>query len=95
MYGVFEEGKIVQCLKPVSATSTATCTGTGVDRLGYGRAIMVLSIGASLTALSGSNYWTFTFEESDVLASGYTTIATGDLDGGLLGTFKADDPTED
>lgn len=97
MLGAYDGLKVVQSLAPVKCTATSHATGIGVDRSGYGEALMVIHVGIGLTALSGSIYWTFTFEESDTLGSGYTTIADADLEGGTTdkGVVVIDDPTED
>lgn len=93
MIGAYEGIKVVHNLAPVKAT--ATQTGTGASRLGYAEVVMVCYVGIGLTALSGSIYWTITFEESDAVGSGFTTIGTTDLEGGLLGTVVIDEPSED
>lgn len=60
------------------AAITATATGTGVDLRGYDSAMMVFHPG---TVTDGTH--TPTMEESDTLGSGYTTVATVDLQGTL------------
>ena len=90
-----ENSKVVKCLSPVSATSTATFTGTAVDTWGYSDITIIVHVGISLTALSGSNYWTITFEECAVTTAGsFTHCADTDLEGGVH-TVILDDPTED
>lgn len=93
MIGAYESIKVVASLDPVS--KTATWSGTGVDITGFKDATICVYFGTGGTPLSGSVYYTVTFEESDTSGSGYTTIAAGDLGGGLSGTRVVDSNTED
>ena len=68
------------------ASITATTTGTGVDLTGYRSAAVVLHMGAIQDGT-----WTPTVEESDVLGSGYTTVAAADLSGSFAAITTAND----
>ena len=57
---------------------TSTQTGVGIDLQGFGAAMLLFIIG---TLTDGVH--TLTMEESDVLGSGYTTVAAADMDGTL------------
>ncbi len=59
--------KAIKAVNP--ATITATANGLTVDTLGYTQVEFVVSIGA-VGAADGSNYLTFTIEESDTDFSG-------------------------
>jgi len=95
MRGLLDSIMVKRSLSPVSATSTATFTGVAVDRQGYGEAMIIVDVGISLTALSGTNYWTITFEHCDVTTAGsFTHCDDADLIGGVH-TVVLDDPAED
>jgi hypothetical protein len=72
----------VQSIVPILANNTGEGTGVGVDLAGFDGAMMLAHIGQSGDTLSGSLYWTVSFQESDALGSGYANIAAGDLEGG-------------
>jgi hypothetical protein len=84
--------KVANSLLPIAATNTADATGLGVDTNGFQSALMVLTLGVPLTALSGSIYWVVAFQEHDENTAGhYTNIADADLEGGVnLITVNAD-----
>jgi hypothetical protein len=86
--------KVCTSLAPILAHVTADATGTGIPVGGYEEVLMVWQQGVCLDTLSGALYWSLTFEESDTLATGYTTIATADLEGGV-GTHLIDAAAED
>lgn len=67
---------IVQSIVP--AVYSADATGIGADLQGYDSAVVEFSSGADV----GSTHAP-TVEESDVLGSGYTTVAAADLEGTL------------
>jgi hypothetical protein len=69
-------------LNAVSVTDTASGTGTYVDLQGFDGALMIADVGKQLDTLSGSNYGTLTFEESDASGSGFSAIGATDLLGG-------------
>jgi hypothetical protein len=71
--------KIATCLVPAVCKTTANATGTGVAVGAYRDITMIWMQGISLDTLSGSVYWTVTFEESDDNTT-FTTIAASDLD---------------
>ncbi len=88
--------KVTPSLVAAVCKTTANGTGTGVSVDGYDDVLMVWHQGVSLDTLSGSVYWTITFEESDTVGSGYTTIADADLmgsDGTITIDAAAEDPT--
>ncbi len=69
--------------------------GVGVDRLGFGDALMIAQQGISGDTLSGSVYWTIKFQECDDNAT-WTNIADADLEGGAnlwIINAAAEDPT--
>jgi len=76
--------KTANTILPIAAKVTADGTGLGVDTAGFGQALMVLTLGVPLTALSGSIYWVAQFQEclTDTPGS-YTDIAAADLVGGV------------
>ena len=82
------------CLIPAVCKTTADATGTGVAVGSYESALMIWQQGISGDTLSGSTYWTITFEESAALASGYSTIADADFVSGK-GTVTIDAAAED
>lgn len=84
---------IKSTIVPILANNTGEGTGVGVDCRGYHKVLMVAQQGISADTLSGSVYWTLTFEESDDNSS-FTTIATADLLGGT-GTHTIDAAAED
>jgi hypothetical protein len=86
--------KVATCLAPV--VKAATTSGTGVAVGGYSDVTMIWMQGICADVLSGSLYWTITFEESDTSGSGYTLIAAGDIDSAtatVLIDAAAEDPT--
>lgn len=88
--------KAVVSLDPILGNTTAEGTGVGVDRYGFGDALMIALCGISGDTLSGSIYWTIAFQESDVFGSGYANIAAGELTGGVndhVINAAAEDPT--
>jgi hypothetical protein len=86
--------KIAPTLVPFLAHTTAEGTGVGVDRQGFGDVLMIAQQGISLDTLAVGLKWVITFEESDVLGSGYTTIAVADIEGGYA-TWTIDAAAED
>jgi hypothetical protein len=75
--------------------STADATAVAIDRKGYQDCLICCYLGTGLTELSGSVYWTVTFEECDTTTAGsFTHIADADLEGGAH-TVVINDPTED
>src|SRR3954463_12029148 len=68
---------IAQSIVP-TGNRTATVSGTGIDTANYDTAEVVFS---SDTVTDGVH--TPTIEESDVVGSGYTTFAAGDMIGTL------------
>jgi len=86
--------KVATCLTPFNAKLTAEATGTGVAVGGYADVTMVWLQGVSLDTLSGTTYWVITFEESDTLGSGYTTIAAAGIDSATA-TITVDAGAED
>lgn len=93
MISTYSQVKVVPIVVPILANNTSEGTGVGVDRLGYGDVLLVAQQGISGDTLSGSVYWTLTFEESDN-NSAWTLIATADLEGGT-GTHTIDAAAED
>jgi len=72
----------VKSIDPIVGNNTSEGTGVGVDLAGFEGALLLALIGVSGDTLSGSVYLTVSFQESDVLGSGYTDIAAADLLGG-------------
>lgn len=66
---------VSQSVAPASKTGSAN--GTGVDLRGADSAQVIVNVGA----IGGSGDMTITIEESDALASGYSTVAAADLEG--------------
>lgn len=93
MISAFHGIKIVKGLDPIA--KAATWNSTGVDRYGFGDCLMVVHVGVGATPLAAGVYYTLTFEESDSLSSGYSTIAAADLQGGLTGTKVVNSNTKD
>jgi hypothetical protein len=89
--------KVINTLVPINANDTAEGTGIAVDTNGYQDIMMIANQGISGDTLSGSVYWTITFQECAVTTAGsFTTIVAGDLGGGLptvLIDAGAEDPT--
>ncbi len=67
--------KIVSVLNPIGITATATYTD--IDLADWNSAELVIHIGVD-TALSGSNYWTFTLKDSPD-GTTYTNVETADM----------------
>jgi len=87
--------KVVSLLTPIVANNTAEGTGLAKDRWGYGDVLMVAHVGISGDTLSGTTYWTISFQECAVTTPGsFTTIAQADLEGGTP-TWVINEPTED
>lgn len=86
--------KVHQCLVPAVCKTTANATGTGVAVGAYDDVLMIWEQGISGDTLGESLLWTITFEESDALATGYTTIEDADLIGGY-GSHTIDAAAED
>lgn len=76
---------VVNSVAPQAAL-TATTTGTGVDLAGFRSAAVVVHAGV---ATDGT--FTPTVEESDVIGSGYTTVAAADLSGSFAAITSATD----
>lgn len=72
----------VASLNAFSLTTTGNGTGVYADLKGYESALMIAAIGTQLDTLSGSNYGTFSWQESAASGSGFTNIAAADLLGG-------------
>lgn len=85
--------KVHQDIVPIVANNTSEGTGLGVAVGGYDDVLMIWQQGISGDTLSGSVYWTITFQES-ADNSTYTTIATANLQGGT-GTHTIDAAAED
>jgi hypothetical protein len=89
--------KVINTLVPINGNTTAEGTGLAVDTNGYQDIMMIANQGVSADTLSGSIYWTVTFEECAVTTAGsFTLIAAGDLGGGLATVLidaAAEDPT--
>lgn len=89
--------KVINTLVPINGNTTAEGTGLAVDTNGYQDVMMIANLGVSADTLSGSVYWTVTFQECAVTTAGsFTTIAAADLQGGLptvLIDAAAEDPT--
>ena len=71
----------VQSIVPILGNNTSAGTGVGVDLAGFDGALMIAHVGISGDTLSGSVYWTVSFQESDASGSGYANIAATDLEG--------------
>ncbi len=85
--------KVATCLTPFKASLTAEATGTGVAVGGYADVTMVWLQGVSLDTLSGTTYWTITFEHCDDNAT-WVTIPAADIDSATA-TITVDAPAED
>jgi hypothetical protein len=89
--------KVINTLVPINGNTTAEGTGLAVDTNGYQDIMMIANQGVSADTLSGSIYWTVTFQECAVTTAGsFTLIAAGDLEGGLATVLidaAAEDPT--
>lgn len=95
MVSLYSGLKVAQTLPPILASSTAHATGIATEVKGFRECLMIIHVGTGLTNLSGSVYWTFTFEECDVTTAGsFTHIADADLEGGAH-SVVIDDTTED
>ncbi|WP_405930326.1 hypothetical protein [Streptomyces sp. NBC_00827] len=66
----------VQSLAP--AARTAAADGVGVDLANYNSAMVIIEAG---TATGTTPSFEFEVQESDLSGSGYTAVATADLDG--------------
>lgn len=77
---------VAQTLVP--AARTATATGSAVDLAGFDAAAVVISTGA---VTDGS--FSIEVQESDASGSGYTAVATADLDGTEPATLTANTVT--
>ncbi|CAM5715546.1 hypothetical protein ACTFBT_16115 [Streptomyces microflavus] len=73
---------VVSTLAPAARTDTAT--GTAVDLANYDAAAVVITTGAVANAA-----FSVEIQESDVSGSGYTAVATEDLDGTEPATLTA------
>lgn len=93
MISTIAANKFAVTVAPILANNTSEGTGVGVDRRGYGDVLMVAMQGISGDTLSGSVYWTITFEESDDNST-YSTIAAADIEGGYS-TWVIDAAAED
>jgi len=97
MKEMLSSSKVVPTLVPFLAHTTAEGTGVAVDTSGFSDIMMVANQGISLDTLSGSLYWTVTFQECAVTTAGsFTLIAAADLKGGLATVLidaGAEDPT--
>lgn len=87
------EVAVATSITPNVVNNDSDGTGTGVDLKGYGSALAIVHIGVSGDTLSGSVKLQPILQESDTLASGYTDVAAGDLDGafGLVDDAAEDD----
>lgn len=72
----FAEFDTVLMLQP--STISATTTSSPADLANYNAATIVWLVGVDTALASGSN-WTWTLTESDVVGSGYTTVAAADI----------------
>lgn len=93
MKTLINNNKVVSTIVPIMANNTSEGTGVGVDCRGYKQVLMVADWGISGDTLSGSVYWTLTFEDSDDNSS-FTLIASTYLLGGT-GTHTIDAAAED
>lgn len=94
MISPIASNKIVSVVDPIVAT--VTVESSAVDRLTFGKALMIALQGISGDTLSGSLKWTISFQESDAPGSGYANIAAAHLEGGLndhVIDAAAEDPT--
>lgn len=80
MQDLYNVLKVVKAVNPASITATAN--GLTVDTAGYHQLMFVLDIGA-ISAADGSNYLTFTVEESDTDFSGTAVTDTNRILGSL------------
>jgi polyisoprenoid-binding protein YceI len=89
--------KVVQTLVPILGNNTAEGTGEAVDRWGHLDAVMVAQCGISGDTLSGSIYWTISFQDCATTTAGeFANIAAADLEGGVndhVINAGAEDPT--
>jgi len=87
--------KVVSLLTPVLANNTAEGTGVAKDRWGYGDVLMVAHVGISGDTLSGTVYWTISFQHCAVTTPGsFVNIPAADLEGGA-NDWVINEPTED
>ena len=87
--------KVFEAMVPIVANNDTEGTGLTCDRQGYQDVLMIAEQGESGDTLSGSVYWTVTFQESDN-GSSWTKIADADLQGGVndhVIDAAAEDPT--
>jgi len=88
---------VINTLVPFNAKTTAEATGLAVAVDGYSEVLMVWNQGVSLDTLSGSTYWTVTFQECAVTTAGsFTLIGAANIEGGgatVLIDAPAEDPT--
>lgn len=93
MIGAYEDIKVVASLDPIAVN--ATWNSTGVEMTGFQDALICVYVGLGATPLSTGVKYTLTFEESDSVSSGYTTISSDDIESGLSGTRVLDSNAED
>lgn len=96
MLSTIAANKVVQNLVPILANNTGEGTpAAGADRQGFKDCLMIAQQGISGDTLSGSLYWTISFQESDD-DSAWSNIAAADLEGGSndhVIDAAAEDPT--
>jgi len=84
----------------IAVLAAATQTGTGVDLKGCEAATVSFIVGDAGIALSSTNKFTFSIQESDVLGSGYADVVDADIlgativSGGIVKTMISSDDDE-
>jgi len=87
--------RIVNTLVPINANNTAEGTGLAVDVDGFSEVLMIANVGVSGDTLSGSVYWTISFQECAVTTAGsFTQVAAAAIEGGSP-VWVINDPAED
>jgi len=95
MISTIAGGKVVSLLTPIMANNTAEGTGVAKDRYGYGDVLMIAHVGVSLDTLSGTTYWTISFQHCAVTtAESFVNIPAADIEGGT-NDWVINDPSED
>lgn len=93
MINAYESIKVVSSLNPLSKNSTWNSTGVSVE--GYNDCLICVHVGVG-SSLASNVYYTLTFEESTTsISGGFSTIAAGDMEGGLSGTYVLNATTKD
>ncbi|MCE5334365.1 MAG: hypothetical protein LLG06_07215 [Desulfobacteraceae bacterium] len=77
MKDLYNNIEVTSILDPVVVTATAV--HTDIDLSGFNSACLLISVGTDAgSGLSGSNYWTFTLEDSDD-GTTYAAVTTADM----------------